>query len=167
MKPRIFIGSSVEGLSVAYAIQKNLMRDAEVTIWDQGAFELSKTTIEALMKIIETFDFGIFVFSKDDITKIRGTERETVRDNVIFELGLFIGHLGRERVYFVKPMNEDIYVPTDLLGITPGEYEANRADLNFEAATGSFCHQIKLQIKAVGKRSAEYSGLKISNSKMA
>jgi predicted nucleotide-binding protein len=57
MKPKIFIGSSVEGLSVAYAIQQNLTQDAESTVWDQGIFELSKTSIESLTNVVERSDF--------------------------------------------------------------------------------------------------------------
>jgi len=32
MKPKIFIGSSVEGINVAYAIQQILTKDAEATV---------------------------------------------------------------------------------------------------------------------------------------
>ena len=95
-KPRVFIGSSVEGLSVAYPVQQNLLHEAEVTIWDQGVFELSRTTMESLTKILSESDFAIFVFSPDDLVRIRNVTVPAVRDNVLFEFGLFIGKLGRE-----------------------------------------------------------------------
>ncbi len=99
MKPKVFLGSSVEGLSVAYAIQTNLSHDAEITVWSQGVFELSSTTFESLLDILENVDFGIFVFTPDDVIKIRENTTSTVRDNVLFEFGLFLGKLGKQRVY--------------------------------------------------------------------
>ncbi len=150
MKPKVFIGSSVEGLNVAYAIQQNLTHNAESTVWDQGVFQLSKTTIESLDLVLSTMDFGIFVFNADDLLKIRDKTSFSVRDNVLFELGLFIGKLGRERVFFILPQNEALHLPTDLLGITPGVYETNREDGSLQAATGAVCNEIRTQIKKLG-----------------
>lgn len=150
MKPKIFIGSSVEGLSVAYSIQQNLAHDAEATVWDQGVFELSSTTMESLNKVLTTIDFGIFVFSPDDVTFMRGVTSTTVRDNVLFELGLFIGKIGRERVFFITPTSDLIRLPTDLLGVTPAYYEPKRDDGSLQAATGAACNQIRLQMKKLG-----------------
>jgi tetratricopeptide (TPR) repeat protein len=150
MKPKIFIGSSVEGLSVAYAIQQNLNHDAESTVWDQGVFDLSKTSIESLDETLVKMDYGVFVFSADDITIMRGNESPAVRDNVLFELGLFIGKLGRERVFFVIPDGSSIHIATDLLGVTPGKYNPNREDGSLQAATGPVCNQIREKIKKLG-----------------
>lgn len=134
-------------MSVAYAIQQNLTHDAEPTVWDQGIFELSQTTIESLTKAVNESDFGVFVFSPDDITKMRGAEHNSIRDNVIFEFGLFTGRLGRDRVFFVRPDGSDLHLPTDLLGITPGVYNPNREDGRLQAATGPACNQIREAMK--------------------
>jgi len=150
MKPRIFIGSSVEGINVAYAIHQNLDHDAEVTVWDQGVFELSKTTIESLIDILDIVDFGIFVFSPDDELIMRGDETASIRDNVLFEAGLFIGKLGRERVFFIIPDKIKIQIPSDLLGVKPGKYNPNREDNSLQSATGVFCNQIRNQIDRLG-----------------
>ncbi|MCR9833246.1 TIR domain-containing protein [Vibrio parahaemolyticus] len=150
MKPRIFIGSSVEGLSVAYAIQQNLTHDTEATVWDQGVFELSMTSIDSLETTLESSDFGIFVFSPDDITLMRNQENKSVRDNVLFEFGLFVGKLGRQRVFFVVPDGGDTHIPTDLLGVTPGKYDPKRQDGSLQAATGAACNQIRQAIKKLG-----------------
>ncbi|WP_375123290.1 TIR domain-containing protein [Pseudomonas sp. LW8] len=150
MKPKLFIGSSVEGLEVAYAVQQNLNHEAEATVWTQGIFELSKSTMDSLSDSMSSADFGVFLFTPDDITTIRENTNKTARDNVIFELGLFIGKLGRERVFFITPEDTELHIPTDLLGITPGKYSPNRSDKNLSAATGAACNQIRIQIKKLG-----------------
>ncbi len=167
MKPRVFIGSSVEGLSVAYAIQQNLNHVAEPTVWDQGIFDLSKTTIESLTRAVEESDFGIFVFSPDDITKMRGTEYNSIRDNVIFEFGLFTGRLGRDRVFFIKPDGAEVHLPTDLLGINPGTYNPSREDGRLQAATGPACNQIReamMKLPVISIRNGKSESEEIENS---
>lgn len=154
MKPTLFIGSSAEGVSVAYAAQQNLQHVAEVTVWDQGVFRLSQTNLESLLAILDRSDFGIFVFSPDDLLTIRGQENVAVRDNVLFELGLFVGRLKRERCFILVPDNAtDLRFPTDLLGMTPGSYETDRSDGSFQAATGPACHGIREAIQRLGQRS--------------
>ncbi|NSX02287.1 nucleotide-binding protein [Cupriavidus gilardii] len=147
MKPKVFIGSSREGLDIANAMHANLTRDAECTVWANGVFQISGTTIYDLIQALRESDFGVFVFSPDDLSLMRGNENPVVRDNVIFELGLFVGRLGIERCFFITPDNvADLRLPTDLMGITPGQYEAGRRDKNWLAATNPACMQIRAKL---------------------
>lgn len=148
MKPKLFIGSSSEALNVANAIQENLNYDSDTTVWNQGVFKLSSTALQDLIKAVNTSDFAIFVFNPDDVSIIRKEIHSTVRDNVIFELGLFIGKLGQENVFYLVPESEEIHLPTDLLGIKPGTYNSKRADKNLLAALGPFCNQVRNSLKS-------------------
>ena len=141
-KPRAFICSSKEGLHHAHALQAGLHEKMEVTVWDQGIFELSSYTIDSLIEEAHRVDFAIFMFSPDDKVFIRGQDSVTVRDNVLFELGLFMGILGRKRVYIVAPSDvPDFRIPSDLLGLTQATYH-RRSDENLKAALGPACTAI-------------------------
>ena len=120
MDKKIFIGSSSEGLPVAEAIQINLLNHGfNAVMWnDQGVFMPGKSVLDNLIGLLDTFGFAIFVFFKDDIVHIREKEFTAVRDNVIFELGLFMGRMGPENVYFVVPEDcRDFRIMSDLSGI--------------------------------------------------
>lgn len=155
-KLRVFVGSSVEGLDVAYAIQDNLDHDAEITVWNQGVFEPSSYNLEGVIKSLDATDFGIFVFTPDDVVKMRDDEQRSVRDNVLFELGAFIGRLGRERCFIVAPRGvKDFRLPSDLLGLTPLQFDPSRQDRNFHAALGPATNQIRRVVTRLGSAPVE------------
>ncbi len=146
--PALFIGSSVEGLNAAYGIQQALEYDAESTVWSQGIFRPSQAVLSELVKCLSKFEFAVFVFSPDDTVKLRGSEFSAVRDNVIFELGLFMGALGPERCFYLVPRNTiALHLPSDLAGITPLSYNAARTDSNLIAALGPACNEIRNAIR--------------------
>jgi len=147
LKSKVFIGSSREGVNIADAIHANLTYEAECTVWKDGVFQLSENTLSSLVRVLRESDFGVFVFSPDDVTLMRGEQNSVVRDNVLFELGLFIGRLGPERCYFLIPDNAaGLRLPSDLAGVTPGRYEGSRSDGNWMAALNPACMQIKMMI---------------------
>ena len=148
MKPTLFVGSSSETLDVAYAAQRNLEDVSEVVVWTQGIFELTKSYLESLLEALDDTEFGLFILGADDLIRIRGTEMPTARDNVIFELGLFIGRLGRDRTFILMPKRSaDFHLPSDLLGVSTATFEPPSRPDRIQAALGPACHDIRLAIR--------------------
>lgn len=146
-KPRVFIGSSSEGLKIARKVQELLAPDVTAVVWDQGTvFGLGAATLEALEKAVFDYDFAIFVFTPDDELHTRGVARPVARDNVVFELGLFTGKLGRMKTYVLNPGRGAVALPSDLLGITTASYDA--AEANIAASLGPPCNRIRDAILA-------------------
>ena len=147
MRKRIFIGSSSESLHISYVIQENLENDFECTVWDQDIFKPSQYTLEALEEALDIFEYGIFVFSADDKVITRNEEFDAIRDNILFEFGLFVGRLGRESTFFVVPSGNKIHLPSDLIGVTLLHYVVTRMDKNWNAALRPACNKIAKEIK--------------------
>ena len=150
-KPSVFIGSSTEGLKIAKTIQLLLDRVCEVTIWSQGVFGLSKGYLEELVSSLEKFDFAILVLTPDDMTISRETESDSPRDNVIFELGLFVGGIGRNRTYVVYDRTKKIKIPSELAGISMATFELH-SNGNLESSLGACCTRIENEIEKNGVR---------------
>jgi hypothetical protein len=62
-RPRMFIGSSTEGLPVARALQAELEHDVDASVWSQGVFGLSASPLETLVETAASVDFAVFVLS--------------------------------------------------------------------------------------------------------
>ena len=144
MKPRLFVASSTESIDIAYAVQENLDREMEVTVWTQGIFELSQTALASLYGLTGRVDAAAFVFSPNDEAFVRGKLQPAVRDNVVFELGLFVGALGPDKCFVLKPRSfTALNFPSHQMGITPADDEDDRQDGNSIAALGVACNRIR------------------------
>lgn len=152
IRPSVFLGSSSEGKKFALALQAQLQSDAEVTAWDQGMFALGLTFIENLMNALARFDFAVLVLTPDDIVQSRSAESASPRDNVIFELGLFMGKLGRDRTFILEQPGCGLKIPSDLMGVTTARYDWPRTDTNYRAAVATASEAIRERILSVGKR---------------
>jgi hypothetical protein len=146
----VFIGSSLEGLEFARAVRSLLAQDAEVTLWNEGFFPVGNTFIDSLVNALPRFDFAAVVLTADDLTKSRDLTTLSPRDNALFELGLFMGRLGRERTFVVRPRNDDLKIPSDLAGLTTAPYDWPRGDGNHQAAVGPACDSIREMIRSLG-----------------
>ena len=124
-RARVFVASSSGTVGVAEAL-KNCLSDNETIVvpWKElGVFLLSEHAIESLEKAASQCQFAVFVLGQDDILKQEDGETYVPRDNVVFELGLFLGRIGRKRSYMLTPKGVKIRLPTDLSGINWAEFQ--------------------------------------------
>ena len=118
-KHRFFIGSSTERLPVARGLKRSLSDCGDARVWDEAPeFALGESTLDGMIKVGNVSDFALLVFGPDDSSIIRGSEHLTPRDNVIFELGLLMGTIGRGRALWLSPRGSKApYTLSDLDGI--------------------------------------------------
>lgn len=147
---RVFIISSVEALPIARAIQEAFEYDPfTCTVWTDGTFRVTSYTVEALEAQIENSDFAIAIAHGDDTASTRGQAWPVPRDNVIFELGMFMGRLGRSRAILMEPREEQVKLPSDLAGIVtiPYRFEAGQ---DVAALLAPACNRLRAHINAMG-----------------
>lgn len=146
---RVFIISSAESLEIARVIQNAFDHDPfRVVVWTDGVFRASYYAIESLERVLDQSNVAIAVAEPDDVTESRGQRHGTPRDNVIFELGFFMGRLGRHRSLLVEPRGKEIKLPSDLAGITTITYKYDSANLPASLATA--CNKLRDIIRELG-----------------
>ena len=114
-------------------------------MWSTGVFGASRFPIEDLEAQVKAADFALLVAGMDDEVTSRGIVSGAPRDNVIFELGLFMGALSRQRTFILTPKGTSIKLPTDLLGITHLRFDpgAPDADMAVESAVADLAEIVK------------------------
>lgn len=107
-----------------------------------------------LIKKIPTFDYAVLICEGHDVTMLQRRESvekvKTMRDNVLFEIGLCVMALGANRTILIT--DEDVRLPDDLTGV--GNQTAlkrivfsNRAS---EADIDAACEEVDRYICATG-----------------
>lgn len=122
----VFIASAIEGREVAKSVKAKLQAHSELLpyLWDEeGVFEPSLAFIESLERQLAKTDFAVLTLTPDDKVIARGKKSKAPRDNILFELGLFMGRIGRERTFFLYDNQHDIKLPSDITGLAGVHYE--------------------------------------------
>lgn len=153
-RSKVFIASSSEGLNVAEKVQSLLLgelkQQAEVELWNR-AFDMTATYIESLETAMAHADFAILILTPDDVTISRQIETSAPRDNLIFELGLFMGRLGRSRCFIVQENTAGLKLPSDLLGVHSATF-VHPSDGNWKATLDLTCALIAERVIKLGTR---------------
>lgn len=147
--PIVFIGSSTESLPIVQSIL-HAGKDLPYILrpWTGGVFSASSFAIDDLAAQVTACDFAVLVLGPDDVVISRGIESTAPRDNVILELGLFMGALDRSRTYLVVPRDVDVKIPTDLMGLTPIKFSQDRP----AESMAQVCSEITRAVNRLGAR---------------
>jgi len=151
---RIFIGSSSENRHVVNKISTIISAIQPVgdlcvitrPWYANNVFTLGDVAIESVEREINNTDLAIFIFADDDELLFRHNTYMCPRDNVVFEAGLFMGKLGRKKVFLLTPVNGTVVngLPfkhlSDLAGLTV--IEADLRDL-----PGGLSREVALKIQ--------------------
>jgi hypothetical protein len=118
MPIKVFIGSSTEGKDYARAIGDVIvgLGGYEILPWWSAVFPVGETFIESLISAADRVDAAVLVATPDDLRVMRQREDFVIRDNVLYEYGLFSGKFGRFRTALAVVGNT--VCPTDLRGVT-------------------------------------------------
>lgn len=118
------IYSSSEALETASEIQNELtLKGVQSTRWDQHY--RSGFLLSSLLSDIDDFRFAIFILASDDKIQIRNKGYNITRDNVLFELGLWLSKAGQERAFIVYSSDYNLRIPSDLAGLLMIPYKKN------------------------------------------
>jgi hypothetical protein len=95
----------------------------DVRLWEHDT-RLTVSILESVSSSLESADFGVFVFTPTDKVVRDGAVVDVARDNVVFELALFVGLKSKEHSFIISA--GDVDVPSDLRGITQERFSLKR-----------------------------------------
>lgn len=127
----IFIASSSEDKGTARMIVKALLRCNRPDVpfimqpmhWENSEWGLNESPLSALVQFPKKYDYGCFLFTPNDTVISRNITSKRVRDNVIFEFGLFVSQdEGIKKAFIMHPIDTNLKLAADLAGIITARY---------------------------------------------
>lgn len=146
MRPSVFIGSSStpQASAIAWAAEAHLRTATTVYRWQSDEPHPNRSVLDFLVEATEQYDFAVMVFASDDETTRGSATFAVTRDNVVFELGLFMGSLGLGRAFILtEEEGGSLRLPTDIAGVYTYRYQRGGDVLQ---ALSNPCGQILRQI---------------------
>ncbi|UIF88020.1 TIR domain-containing protein [Cupriavidus sp. UYPR2.512] len=149
-RARVFVICSTEALAVGRAITAAVEHDKfDVKLWTDGVFKVTNYTLEDLERELNTSDFAIAIAHPDDKLTWREEDWPAPRDNVVLELGMFIGRLGRNRAILMEPRGTKVKLPSDMAGITTVGYKLASGS-EIDSALAPAIEKVRRHIESVG-----------------
>jgi hypothetical protein len=96
--------------------------------------------LKSLIDATQNCFFAVIIATPDDTTVSRGHQTPSVRDNLLFELGLFVARVGPRRAVLVAPDDPGVKQFSDYRGVSVLSY------------TGSLLRMSRDDLRAVGLR---------------
>ena len=90
--------------------------DCEVILWSQGVFGSTGSALFNLNDLASGVDFAVLILHPRRLGRDARAGWESGRDNLILELGIFLGMLGARRVLMVA-LDDGSLIPSDLAGL--------------------------------------------------
>lgn len=138
MKPKIFISSSAKGMEFVNALTEKLSKAADPIVWSANELSLSGNIIEKLNEYIEESNYGVFFIAPDELSENNDGHINIVKENILFELGLWLGKKGKDSMVIVAPDNiKNNIFPSDIKILKNKYYSVNKNDLNKKGAVES------------------------------
>ena len=110
----IFLGSTTEDRKHLEILQDLLNKaDFNTLPWHE-AFSSGDITLQKILQVARSVDAAVFIGSGSDITRSRKRTTRSVRDNILFELGVFMSALGEKHCIFL--FDPEAKIPSDLDG---------------------------------------------------
>ena len=149
-KIRIFIGSSSEARNIVNKLSVILGREGfSVKIWNHETFHSNDNYFESIKREMILADYSIFVVNPDDEIVKRGERIYATRDNVLLEIGMFIGFMSIKKVFCLRIIDnrngvaKEVILPSDLSGNEYLKVTLSNSDERFSQELRDICTTIK------------------------